>query len=463
MLQRKQALNLQLNQVIDGLLLAFMLWLAHAIRYYGTVYLDLDSPIPPFGEFLWLLAVVVPFVPLLLEFQGFYYYTLDKPLWKSALQVLRASFWLVFILGLSVIFFRLRAPSRSVLLLYAAFAAATLLLRERVMIWRFRRRAKNEDLRESVILAGTAIDVENMEKSFTPDQLLLIKIVDRIDIETQPVSVLEEAMHTHSAERVIFAGGHAHLDKIEEAIHACETEGVEAWLVADFIRTSIAKPEFDLIGNRPMIVFRSTPDASWQLIAKSFIDRVGAALGIVVLSPLFLIVAAFIKFSSPGPVFFRQFRGGRHGKPFRMWKFRTMTTDAEMRRAELEAFNQMSGPVFKVENDPRITPVGRILRKTSIDELPQLFNVLSGHMSLVGPRPLPVYELAKIEHSAQRRRLSVKPGLTCLWQVSGRNNVRDFPEWVRLDLEYIDHWTLWLDIKILFRTIPVVLFGSGAK
>jgi lipopolysaccharide/colanic/teichoic acid biosynthesis glycosyltransferase len=146
-----------------------------------------------------------------------------------------------------------------------------------------------------------------------------------------------------------------------------------------------------------------------------------------------------------------------------MYKFRTMTTDAEQQKAALMERNQMSGPVFKVENDPRIFPFGRLLRKYSIDELPQLINVLSGDMSLVGPRPLPVDEVANIADAAHRRRLSVNPGLTCLWQISGRNEIRDFDRWVALDLEYIDNWSLWLDIKILLRTIPAVLLGSGAR
>jgi lipopolysaccharide/colanic/teichoic acid biosynthesis glycosyltransferase len=146
-----------------------------------------------------------------------------------------------------------------------------------------------------------------------------------------------------------------------------------------------------------------------------------------------------------------------------MLKFRTMVTDAEQRQHELAALNEMGGPVFKVTNDPRITPIGRFLRKYSIDEFPQLINVLRGEMSLVGPRPLPVHEVERFDDPAHRRRLSVKPGLTCLWQVSGRSDVRDFKDWVRLDLEYIDNWSFWLDLKILWRTIPVVLTGTGAK
>ncbi len=152
-----------------------------------------------------------------------------------------------------------------------------------------------------------------------------------------------------------------------------------------------------------------------------------------------------------------------NGQPFTILKFRTMVTDAEQRQAELAAMNEMSGPVFKMKNDPRVTPIGRILRKFSIDEFPQFFNVLRGEMSLVGPRPLPVDEVKRFDDLAHRRRLSVKPGLTCLWQISGRNNVSDFKDWVRLDLEYIDNWSLWLDLKIIWRTIPIVLIGTGAR
>jgi len=212
-----------------------------------------------------------------------------------------------------------------------------------------------------------------------------------------------------------------------------------------------------------MLVFRTTPEISWALLVKAAIDRVGAFVILIPASFVMVATAIAIRMTSPGPVIFRQVRAGKHGKPFTMYKFRTMATDAEMRQNELMIFNQMSGPVFKIDHDPRVTPLGKVLRKWSIDELPQLINVLQGHMSLVGPRPLPIYEVEKFENTAQRRRLSVKPGLTCLWQVSGRNKVADFHEWVRLDLKYIDNWSIWLDIKILLMTIPAVLLGFGAK
>jgi exopolysaccharide biosynthesis polyprenyl glycosylphosphotransferase len=198
-------------------------------------------------------------------------------------------------------------------------------------------------------------------------------------------------------------------------------------------------------------------------MGKSAIDFVGSLSLILLLSPIMVAAAVAVRLTSPGPVFFRQQRAGLNGRPFTMLKFRSMVTNAEQLKQELAALNEMSGPVFKVTNDPRVTATGRFLRKWSIDELPQLFNVLRGEMSLVGPRPLPVDEVARFDDLAHRRRLSVRPGLTCIWQVRGRNNVSDFKEWVRLDLEYIDNWSLWLDVKILLMTIPAVFTGAGAK
>ena len=199
------------------------------------------------------------------------------------------------------------------------------------------------------------------------------------------------------------------------------------------------------------------------MIAKLLLDFFGALTLLFLLAIPMLVIAAWIKLTSPGPAIFRQQRSGVNGAPFTILKFRTMTTNAEQSKHELAAMNEMSGPVFKLTNDPRVTPVGKRLRKWSLDELPQLFNVLRGEMSLVGPRPLPVDEVKRFSDLAHRRRLSVKPGLTCLWQIKGRNKISDFKEWVRLDLEYIDNWSIWLDLKILLRTPLVVLRGTGAK
>jgi lipopolysaccharide/colanic/teichoic acid biosynthesis glycosyltransferase len=182
---------------------------------------------------------------------------------------------------------------------------------------------------------------------------------------------------------------------------------------------------------------------------------------IFLLMPLLAAVALLIRLTSNGPVLFRQERLGLNKRRFQIYKFRTMVADAEERMAELEQYNEASGPVFKIKNDPRITPLGKILRRTSIDELPQLFNVLKGDMSMVGPRPLPVRDYEGFSEDWQRRRFSIQPGLTCLWQINGRSSI-GFDDWMKLDIQYMDEWSLWLDVKILARTIPAVLKGSGA-
>lgn len=195
-------------------------------------------------------------------------------------------------------------------------------------------------------------------------------------------------------------------------------------------------------------------------VVKRLVDFVASSLGLLFLTPLFILVGLMVKVTSPGSIFYAWNVIGRGGRPFRGYKFRTMVVNADELKLQLGEMNEMKGPVFKMENDPRITSIGRFLRKHSIDELPQLWSVLKGDMSLVGPRPAGPHEWVDYE-PWQRRKLSVTPGITCLWQVSGRNKISDFDEWVRLDLEYIDNWSLWLDFKILCRTVRAVLSGTG--
>jgi len=459
---RKQEFNLQLFQILDGLLLCFALFAAYILRVVCSRWLPIYE-IGPFSSSQWMVFIILPFGPILLELQGFYGYPLQKSVGASLRQMTGAAFWLALILSGCVIFFQLAAPSRAVALIFTLLAGLSLTAREQMTVAYFRSRARTGAGREPVLLAGCPRDVKALRQKLTPLQLIEMDIVGEIDLETQPVSELIEAMHRHSVNRVILAGAHSNMNRLQQAIAACEIEGVEAWMVADFIKTAIAKPTFDALGSMPMLVFRTTPSLSWALLIKGVIDRLGG-LGLLILaSPLFILAFLGIKLTMPGPVVFSQQRSGKNGRPFTMYKFRSMTTDADMRRVELASLNEMQGLVFKVDDAPRITPLGRWLRRTSIDELPQLINVLAGHMSLVGPRPLPLYEVENFENAAQRRRLSVKPGLTCLWQISGRSKVQNFDQWVALDLQYIDNWSVWLDIKILFKTIPAVLFGSGAR
>jgi exopolysaccharide biosynthesis polyprenyl glycosylphosphotransferase len=248
---------------------------------------------------------------------------------------------------------------------------------------------------------------------------------------------------------------------LEDLFLHCEQVGVNARLAADFFPHLIARVELEDLDGVPLLTFTTTPHDAWGLAVKRAMDVVVSLLFLSLFSWLYLLIAVLIKTTSPGPVLFRQERVGLYGRRFSFYKFRSMVADAEGRRAELEHLNEMDGPVFKIKEDPRITPVGRWLRKYSLDELPQLWNVLAGDMSLVGPRPPIPDEVEKYE-AWQRRRLSMRPGLTCLWQVSGRNAV-DFQTWMEMDLKYIDAWSLGLDLRILFWTIPAVLLGRGAS
>ena len=456
MIGRKQEINLQLNQILDSFLIALAFWTSWSVT-------SAFRSVPPFESMFWLMAIIVPFTPIVLELRGYYDHPLQKTIGRSIRQMFNALIILGLVVAVSVVFFKTETGSRIVLVTLIFVGGGMLLIKEAIVRSYLMQQAKSEGWRERVMLAGMPKDVAKLRDSLDAATLHSMEIVESIDISEQSIESLVESIHTHSVERVLFAVGHVHFGKVEEAVNACELEGVEAWLSADFIKTSIARPAFDTLGGRLMMVFRTTPEISWQLLAKSVMDRVLALVALLLSSPIWLAVYIGIKITSPGPVLFLQKRSGKHGQPFQMFKFRTMNVNAESQREKLQEQNQMSGPVFKVENDPRIFKLGKFLRKTSIDEVPQFLNVLLGHMSLVGPRPLPTYEVDQIEYLSQRRRMSMKPGITCLWQVMGRNRITSFEDWVKLDLEYIDNWSLLLDIKILLKTIVVVLFGWGAK
>jgi exopolysaccharide biosynthesis polyprenyl glycosylphosphotransferase len=245
--------------------------------------------------------------------------------------------------------------------------------------------------------------------------------------------------------------------EIQASIRICERAGVPVKYRADIFDTSIAWPEYE---RSPVVTMHVAPHDS-RLLLKRAIDLCGAVAALACAAPLLVLIAAAIKVTSRGPVLFRQERFGRNKRIFRMLKFRTMVADAARLQQSLEARNEMDGPVFKIRDDPRITRIGRLLRKTSLDELPQLLHVLTGEMSLVGPRPLPLRDVGRFTRASDMRRFSVRPGLTCLWQISGRNRI-GFEEWMRLDLVYIDRWSLGLDFYILARTIPAVIRGAGA-
>jgi len=397
-----------------------------------------------------------------LELQGFY----NRPI----LGPRRAILWPLFkgcalisiglVLALYVL--HLNVP-RIVIGWFGCLSFALVYLKEEILCSVYKSKLAQAQYKRRFILVGASNEIARLRHELEKQSDESIAIVGQFDFIEAPLQQLIELLHEHSASGVIVSAKQAYFERVESVIKVCELEGVEAWLVADFFGTQIARASLDELFGHPLLVFRTAPETSWQSLAKLLMDFFGAFVLLFACAIPMLAVALLIKLTSPGPALFRQQRSGLNGAPFTLYKFRTMVTNAEQFKHELEAMNEMRGPVFKVTNDPRITRIGKWLRRYSLDELPQLFNVLRGEMSLVGPRPLPVDEVKRFNDLAHRRRLSVKPGITCLWQISGRNQITDFKEWVRLDLEYIDNWSLWLDLKILLRTVPAVFGATGAK
>jgi len=463
MLKRDRQIRTVIHQLADASLFAVAFWLAYALRANHDIieWLRLE-PTSPFENFAWLYLVLIPATPLVLESQGFYDH--------SPLCLRRAILWPLFKgcvlitvgLMLTVYVFHL-VVARGILTSFGCISFCMVYLKEELIRLMLRSKLAQFQYKRRFIIVGTEREIAKMRKELEERQDEGIEIVSELNLLETPAQQIVSMLHQYSVYGVLLSAKHTYFEQVEYIIRACELEGVEVWLVADFFATQISRTSFDELLDRPLLIFRTTPEASWQSVIKHVMDLSGALVLLVLLSPLFLLIAMLIKLTSPGPVFFQQQRSGQNGAPFTLYKFRTMITNAEQFKHELEAMNEMSGPVFKVTNDPRITRIGKWLRRYSLDELPQLFNVLRGEMSLVGPRPLPVDEVRRFNDLAHRRRLSVKPGITCLWQISGRNQIKDFKDWVRLDLEYIDNWSLWLDLKILLRTIPAVFTATGAK
>jgi exopolysaccharide biosynthesis polyprenyl glycosylphosphotransferase len=466
MLRRDRQIRTQIHQLADACLFAISFWFAYVLRANPQIieWLNL-SPMPKtisFDNLVWLYVALIPAAPLILESQNFY----SRPplcprrviLWPLLKGCLITTAGIV----LTLYIFHLNVP-RTLTFWFGGISFILIFLKEEALRLVFKSKLAQFQLKRRFVLVGTAREITRMRGELQQHTGEGVEVVAELDLVETPVQQIVSLLHDHSIFGVILSAKHTNFEQVEYVIRACELEGIEVWLIADFFSTQISRTSFDELLGRPLLIFRTAPETSWHGLIKQLMDMVGSLLLLILLSPVFLLVAIAIKISSPGPVFFQQQRSGLSGSPFTLYKFRTMVTNAEQFKHELAAMNEMSGPVFKITNDPRVTPIGKFLRKYSLDELPQLFNVFRAEMSLVGPRPLPVDEVRRFENLAHRRRLSMKPGLTCLWQISGRNQISDFKEWVRLDLEYIDNWSLWLDLKILLLTVPVVLRGTGAK
>ncbi len=423
----------------------------------------------------------IALVPLLISLSVFFLFSFGGyrspravSFWFYAWAVLRATLATIITMWALVYVLHIQYVSRIVLANFAVFAVIGLTgVRTGVLIY-FRHSArKGENAREALII-GTGNRAKQLAAILRANAEWGLHIVGHIDPDPRfvgqrvldapvlgTVDDITTILKNHVVDEVFVAVPRAMITSVENIARACEEEGIKLRFMADVFDVQVARVKLDQLGVVPLLTLEPVSQEEWKVLVKRILDLVIVLPFVPILIPLFAVIAIVIKCDSRGPVFFIQKRVGQNKRSFSMFKFRTMRDGAERELAQLMHLNEAKGPIFKISNDPRLTKVGRFLRRTSLDELPQLINVIRGQMSLVGPRPMSVRDVDLFDKGIQRKRFSVKPGLTCLWQVSGRSQL-PFTKWLELDLTYIAHWSLTLDFKILFKTIPAVVRGTGA-
>lgn len=468
MLKENAAILRRLAILTDIFLVTAAFFLGYAVRRSFNPLYTLD-------HYIWILPVFVfIWISLLYTFNVYTSFR-TKPLPEVLLSILKVSILGFLVFGSVTYIFKFEGISRAFVILIFSIAAFVISFEKACLISFFRGIRKRGFNYRHILVIGTGKRVQKLISNIHAHREMGLVITGLVDEDSAKVGQLvngckvigafddlPDILKNNVIDDVMFVVPRSWLGRIEKLMHFCESQGLRFHVAVDFFDLKLAKAKQTDFRGLPFLTFESAPDKMWDLMIKRFFDILLSGISLLLLSPLFVIIAVFIKMTSNGPVFFIQRRCSLNGRQFNLYKFRTMVADAEDRLKEIMHHNEMNGPAFKMTNDPRLTEAGRALRKISADELPQLWNVFKGDMSLIGPRPPIPAEVEKYDYW-QRRRLSMKPGLSCLWQVNGRNKIADFNEWMKLDLEYIDNWSLWLDCKILFKTIPVVLFGIGAK
>jgi exopolysaccharide biosynthesis polyprenyl glycosylphosphotransferase len=461
----------------DLVLTALSLPVAYVLRhgvlpaFFPAVFRTTLSPIQEYG---FLLVLILPIWGLLFYAAGFYRSHRTEPLVAEIWGAMKVAFGGTAMLALLVYGLRLEFVGRFFLAVFG-IVNFTFLATEKVALRLLSRwvRARGLNFR-TVLLAGTGRKAAQLGDFVEAHPHWGFRVIGYLDDDNGgeirsanrwpclgKITDLEAILMREVVDELIFVIEKGKLGEYENALIVAERHGVRAHVSLDIFPHVLARPVLEELDGIALLSFTTTPANPGQLAAKRSLDFALSLAFFLVTAPIQALAALLIRISSPGPIFFRQVRCGLNGRQFTLLKFRTMYPGAEERLQEVSHLNEMTGPVFKVSRDPRLTPVGRLLRRLSIDELPQLWNVILGDMSLVGPRPPLPEEMARYE-PWQRRRLSMKPGITCLWQVSGRNNL-DFDRWMALDLKYIDTWSPMLDLKILLKTVPAVLSGRGAR
>jgi exopolysaccharide biosynthesis polyprenyl glycosylphosphotransferase len=370
---------------------------------------------------------------------------------------------------------RVVTTPRFLLLFWVIVSLAVTLSRLLLRLWLARLRSNGRNLRH-ILIVGTNARAIRFARKIVPAAEHGYRLVGFVDENWELMhefkatgfrlacdfsGIAEFLRHNVVDEVAIYLPLRSYYEHAAQMAAICEQHGITLRFDTDIFNLKLAKPLVAAADGVPQIATLGMVSEGWPVLFKRALDLTVSLLALVLLAPILLLTAVLIRLTSPGPIFFGQQRVGLNKRKFKMYKFRTMVPNAERIQEELLHLNEMTGPVFKIKNDPRITPIGRFLRKTSIDELPQLLNVVKGDMSLVGPRAIPMRDYRLFNEDWQRRRFSVPPGITCLWQIRGRSSL-PFEQWMELDMEYIDKWSIWLDLQILARTIPAVIKGSGA-
>ena len=468
---------------LDLVLVAAAFFLAHAARSWGLPALGIDLDVPalyPIERYLPLLPLALAIWGVLLWSSGRYRSHRRVTLIEEASGVVSVTATATALFALAVWGLRLDERllgsdriSRGWIAIFALLAGA-LVLTEKLALRLTARRVRARGLNfRTVVVVGTGSTAAAIGEALREHRWWGYRVLGFVEVEEcEPAAAaarprlggladLSCVLAGQVVDEVVFAVPPRDLGRFEDQVLALQDQGVMVRLALDVLPHARTQVHLEEIEGVPLVTLATAPTSPLKLAIKRLLDIAIASAMLLAGAPLLALVAIAIKLADGGPVLFRQPRCGLNGRVFTLYELRTMVEGAEDRLGEVAHLNEMNGPVFKAKADPRVTRLGRLLRRFSLDELPQLWNVLRGDMSLVGPRPPIPEEVARYERW-QRRRLAMKPGLTCLWQVRGRNAI-DFEEWMRLDLEYIDNWSPWLDLKILARTVPVVLSGRGAS
>ncbi len=433
------------------------------------------GPLIPIEQSQWLIYIILPVWSILLFYFRTYESQRTKPLTEEVWKVSGVSFFGPVILMSIVFLLKVEYISRLFIGIFG-ITAWLLLISERCLLRLYARYVRRQGFNyRNIIIIGTGRRAREMKDLIDQHKEWGLRLVGFVcelpdirlnQIKDVPVlgdvSALPQMLEQHVVDELIFAVSRKRLEGLEEIFLLCEEQGIRTRIAVNFFPHMLAKVHLDEFHGVPLLTFTTTPHNEFLLMSKRLFDIVIALTLMLLFLPLTILITLAIRSTSKGEVLFKQTRVGLNGRHFTLYKFRSMCRDAAARQSEVAHLNAMDGPAFKAFNDPRLTSIGCFLRRMSLDEIPQLYNVLMGDMSIVGPRP-PLPEEVKQYKRWHRRRLSMKPGLTCLWQIGGRNNISDFKKWMEMDLRYIDNWSLQLDLKIFLKTIFVVLAGRGAS